>query len=79
METTNPRINVTLDRSEFDLIKQYAQAKRISLSQAMLKLTLEKLEDYEDMLLAEKALGRIKSNKGNYLTMKDLESAFNEL
>ncbi len=51
METTNPRINVTLDRSEFDLIKQYAQAKRISLSKAMLKLTLEKLEDYEDIFI----------------------------
>ncbi len=45
----------------------------------MLKLTLEKLEDYEDMLLAEKALSRIKSNKGNYLTMKDLERAFDEV
>ncbi|GHU15314.1 hypothetical protein FACS189449_12860 [Alphaproteobacteria bacterium] len=78
--TTNPRINVTLSPNEFTSIQEYATAMKSSLSQALLKLALEKLDDYEDMMLGEKCLKRMKDAKSSpRLTMKDFENAFDEL
>jgi hypothetical protein len=78
--TSNPRINVTLDREEFLVIRKYADAARVSLSQALLSLALERLGDYEDTLLGNKALRRLKgsSNKKRF-TMDDFEEAFDKL
>jgi len=76
----NPRINVTLGKNEFCAIKEYADVSKISLSQALLNLALEKLEDYEDTLLAEKAIARLsKSANEERFTMEDFEKAFDEL
>jgi len=78
--TANPRINVTLGEGEYQVIKEYATAVKTSLSNALLNLALEKLEDYEDMLLAEKAIKRLKKNRDTKrFTMEDFERAFDEL
>jgi len=76
------RINVTLGQDEFSAIREYAAAVKTSLSQALLHLALEKLEDYEDMILAEEAVKRLEENRrtnAKRYTMEDLERAFDEL
>jgi len=74
------RINVTLGQDEFSAIKEYATAVKTSLSQALLHLALEKLEDYEDTILAEEAINRMQQCKSDeWLSMEDLEKAFDEL
>jgi hypothetical protein len=78
--TTNPRINVTLAPGEFAAVQEYAVAAKSSLSQALLKLALEKLEDYEDMVLGEKCFNRMKNdNASARFTMEDFEKSFDEL
>jgi hypothetical protein len=78
--TANPRINVTLGQNEFAAIQKYAALEKTSLSQALLKLALEKLEDYEDSRLGDICLRRMKNdNPSVRCTMKDFEKAFAEL
>ena len=74
------RINVTLGQDDFSAVKEYAAIAKTSLSQALLNLALEKLEDYEDTMLAEKCLKRMHEYKSSKrYTMEDLEKAFDEL
>jgi hypothetical protein len=77
---TNSRINVTLRQPELLAIKEFACATDSSLSQALLRLAMEKLEDYQDMLLAQKCLEREQEYKSSErFSMEDFEKAFDEL
>jgi hypothetical protein len=78
--TTNQRINVTVKQPELLAIKEYAYATKSSLSQALLKLAMEKLEDYHDMMLAKKCLERKREYENSERsTMEDFKKAFDEL
>lgn len=51
----NPRINVTLNPSDLEVMEILCEKKRMSMSSLAKKMIEEWLEDYEDMMLARRA------------------------
>lgn len=51
----NPRINITLNPSDVEMMAILCEKKQISMSSLAKKMIEEWLEDYEDMLLARRA------------------------
>jgi predicted DNA-binding protein len=51
----NPRINVTLNPSDIEVMEILCEKKQMSMSSLAKKMIEEWLEDYEDMLLARRA------------------------
>ena len=61
MPTKNPRINVSLEKSIFSIIKTLAKEKGVSISMITRDLIKEALEINEDILLATFAEEREKT------------------
>lgn len=55
MPTLNPRVNVTFNPSDAEVMKLICKKKNISMSSLVRKVIEDWLEDYEDMLLAKRA------------------------
>lgn len=55
MTTKNPRINVTLNPDDLEIIKILCEQKNISQAALIKKMVEEWLGDYEDFLLAVRA------------------------
>lgn len=55
MPTNNPRVNVTFNESDAEILHLISKKKKISMSALIRKVTEDWLEDYEDMLLSKKA------------------------
>jgi len=53
MPTLNPRINVTFNHSDAEVLKLICHKKNISMSSLVRKVIEKWLEDYEDMQLAK--------------------------
>lgn len=51
----NPRINVTLNPSDLEVMEILCEKKMMSMSSLAKKMIEDWLEDYEDMLLAKRA------------------------
>lgn len=51
----NPRINVTLNPSDIEVMHILCEKKKMSMSSLAKKIIEEWLEEYEDMLLARRA------------------------
>ena len=51
----NPRINITLNQSDVEVMQLLCEKKQMSMSSLAKKMIEEWLEDYEDMLLAGRA------------------------
>lgn len=55
MPTSNPRVNVTFSEGDDALIHMICKKRKISKSHLVRKVMEDWLEDYEEMLLAERA------------------------
>lgn len=55
MTTKNPRINVTLNPEDLEIIKILCEKKQMSQAALIKKMIEDSLEDYEDFLLAMRA------------------------
>lgn len=55
MSTKNPRVNVTFNKSDAEVIQIICKKKNISMSSLVRKVVEDWLEDYEDTLLARRA------------------------
>lgn len=55
MPTLNPRINVTFNPNDAEILKLICEKKHLSMSALVRKVVEDWLEDYEDMLLAKRA------------------------
>ncbi len=55
MSTNNPRIQVTFNESDAEVIQIICKKKKISMSALVRKIVEDWLEDYEDLLLARRA------------------------
>lgn len=55
MPTKNPRVNVTFNESDAEVLQLICKKKNISMSGLVRKVIQDWLEDYEDMLLARRA------------------------
>jgi predicted DNA-binding protein len=55
MPTLNPRVNVTFNPSDAEVMKMICAKKNISMSGLVRKVVEDWLEEYEDMLLARRA------------------------
>ena len=55
MPTKNPRIHVTFNESDNEIIQLICKKKNISMSSLVRKVMEDWLEEYEDMLLARRA------------------------
>jgi predicted DNA-binding protein len=55
MPTLNPRVNVTFNPSDAEVMKLICEKKNISMSSLVRKVVEDWLEEYEDMLLARRA------------------------
>ena len=55
MTTKNPRLQVTLNPDDMDIIQLIANKKHMSMSAVVKKVVEDWLEEYEDMLLARSA------------------------
>lgn len=55
MPTQNPRVNVTFNPSDAEVMKLICEKKNLSMSSLVRKVIEDWLEDYEDMLLAKRA------------------------
>ncbi len=51
----NPRINVTLNPDDIEVMQILCQKKKLSMSSLAKKIIEEWLEEYEDLLLARRA------------------------
>ena len=75
MPTTNPRVNVVLDKDLYKAVKAEAKAQGISLSLKIRDLVAEALNFGEDKVWLKKAEERRKSfKKSEALTHKDIWS-----
>jgi hypothetical protein len=54
MNTKNPRINVTFDKEDLELIQILSEKKELSLSGLVQHIVHEWLEEYEDVLLLKR-------------------------
>lgn len=55
MPTLNPRVHVTFNPSDAEVMKLICEKKQMSMSALVRKVVEDWLEDYEDMLLARRA------------------------
>lgn len=55
MPTNHPRIHVTFNSSDAEVLKLICDKKQISMSGLVRKVVEDWLEEYEDMLLAKRA------------------------
>ena len=55
MSTKNPRLQVTFNADDLEIISLIAKKKKISMSAVVKKIVEDWLEEYEDMLLARRA------------------------
>ena len=55
MPTSNPRVNVTFNESDVEVMHLICKKKKISMSGLIRKVMEDWLEEYEDMLLAKRA------------------------
>lgn len=55
MPTKNPRINVTFNPSDAEVLQIICKKKKVSMSGLVRKIMGDWLEDYEDLLLARRA------------------------
>ncbi len=55
MTTKHPRINVTFDAKELEIIKALAEQKKISQSALIKQMVLDWIEEYEDNFLVIRA------------------------
>ena len=51
----NPRVNVTLRENDMEILKLICKKKKMSLSSVVCKVLEDWLEEYEDMILAQRA------------------------
>ncbi len=51
----NPRINITLNRSDMEVMQLLCDKKQMSMSSLAKKMIEDWLEEYEDMLIAKRA------------------------
>lgn len=51
----NPRINITLNQSDVEVMQILCEKKKMSMSSLAKKMIEDWLEDYEDMLLSRRA------------------------
>lgn len=63
MPTKNPRLNVVLDQSLYDLVEQIAKKEGKSLSVVAKELMEDALEKHEDLLISEMAMKRESESK----------------
>lgn len=56
MTTKNPRVNVTLDPDDLEIIKILAERQNMSIAAIIKEFVEDALADYEDFLLAVRAL-----------------------
>lgn len=70
MPTPNPRVNITLDKSELFILSAFAKKKKSSLSSAAKQLILKALELEEDIYLSELAEKRLEQTK-KWVSHKD--------
>ena len=61
MPTTNPRLNVTFDRTTADILAGLAKEEHVSVSSLAKELILEALERREDLQLS--ALAKLRDKK----------------
>lgn len=55
MPTSNPRVHVTFNPSDAEVMQLICEKKNITMSGLVRKVVEDWLEDYEDMLLARRA------------------------
>lgn len=55
MPAKNPRINVTFNEDDAEIIQMISKKKKMSASSLVRKVIEDWLEEYEDMLLARRA------------------------
>lgn len=55
MPTNNPRVNVTFNESDAEILYLICKKKKISMSGLIRKVMEDWLEEYEDMILAKGA------------------------
>lgn len=55
MPTHKPRINVTFNEDDVEIMQMICKKKKISMSALVRKVIEDWLEEYEDMLLARRA------------------------
>lgn len=55
MPTKNPRVNVTFNENDAEVMQLICKRKNLSMSGLIRKVVESWLEDYEDMLLARRA------------------------
>lgn len=55
MRTKNPKINVTFNPNDAEILQLICEKKKMSLSGLVRKVVEDWLEEYEDMLLARRA------------------------
>lgn len=55
MPTHKPRVNVTFNESDAEVLQMICKRKKISMSELIRKVMEDWLEEYEDMLLARRA------------------------
>lgn len=55
MPTINPRINVTFNPNDAEILKLVSKKKRMSMSALIRKVMEDWLDDYEDLLLVKRA------------------------
>jgi len=73
MATKKPRVNVVLDRSTYEIIKNLSEGEEISVSSAIRDLIKEALELREDIAIAKFAEKREKTfNKAKALSHKEV-------
>ena len=73
MATKKPRVNVVLDRSTYEIIKNLSEGEEISVSSAIRDLIKEALELREDVTIAKFAEKREKTfNKAKALSHKEV-------
>jgi len=73
MATKNPRINITIDRSTYKLLKEISKKEGVSISSFVRELTREALELREDVELGKFAEEREKSfDKREALSHKEI-------
>lgn len=55
MPTKNPRVNVTFNPNDAEILQMICEKKKLSMSALVRKVIEDWLEEYEDMLLARRA------------------------
>jgi predicted DNA-binding protein len=75
MPTLNPRVHVTFNPSDTEVMKLICEKKNLTMSSLVRKVIEDWLEEYEDALLAKRAEDAEKEwleNGGNTYTMEQV-------